>query len=120
MVEKALSINEPDSTEKVYLTALAEIYRHATGWDTRRQVLSIMADQVPFSKLQLFIPGITYYRVKAAHHHKQSYGRGVKVDKLTVESTGSFSDVYHQSPRSARSPVINFNVLFPAEVINPV
>ena len=80
MVEKALSINEPDSTEKVYLTALAETYRHATGWDTRRQVLSIMADLVPFSKLQLFIPGITYYRVKAARHHKQLYGRGVKVD----------------------------------------
>ena len=38
MVEKAPSINEPDSTEKVYLTALAETYRHATGWDTRRQV----------------------------------------------------------------------------------
>ena len=80
MVVKALSINEPDSTEKVYLTALAETYRHATGWDTRRQVLPIMADLVPFSKLQLFIPGITYYRVKAARHHKQLYGRGVKVD----------------------------------------
>ena len=51
MVEKALSINEPDSTENVYLTALAETYRHATGWDTRRQVLSIIADLVPFSKL---------------------------------------------------------------------
>ena len=35
---------------------------------------------VPFSTLQLFIPGITYYRVKAARHHKQLYGRGVKVD----------------------------------------
>ena len=80
MAEKALSIDEPDSTEKVYLTALAQTYRHATGWDTRRQVLSIMVDLVPFSKLQLFIPGITYYRVKAARHHKHLYGRGVKVD----------------------------------------
>lgn len=80
MVEKALSIHEPDSTEKVYLTAIAETYRHATGWDTRRQVLSIMADLIPFSKLQLFIPGITYYRLKAARHHKQLHGRGVKVD----------------------------------------
>ena len=42
MVEKALSINKSDSIEKVYLTALAETYRHATGWDTHRQVLSIM------------------------------------------------------------------------------
>lgn len=42
--------------------------------------MSIMADLVPFSKIQLFIPGITYYRVKAARHHKHLYGRGVKVD----------------------------------------
>ena len=38
------------------------------------------ADLVPFSKLQLFIPGVTYYRVTAARNHKQLYGRGVKVD----------------------------------------
>jgi len=42
MVEKALSINKSDSIEKVYLTALAQTYRHATGWDTHGQVLSIM------------------------------------------------------------------------------
>ena len=58
------------------LQALAETYKHAIGWDTRRQVLSIMADLASFSTLQKFIPGITTYRVKIARRHKDLYGRG--------------------------------------------
>ena len=76
LVERKLSIDEDlDSTEELYLQALAETYVHATGWDTRRQILSIMADLVPFSRLQKFIPGITYYRVK------HLFGRGAPVVK---------------------------------------
>lgn len=81
-VEKRLSMDEDlASTEELYLQALAETYLHATGWDTRRQILSIMADLVPFSKLQKYIPGITSYRVKTARHHKELYGRGAPVIK---------------------------------------
>lgn len=78
-VEKALSIEYSDTSEEMYLQALSVTYQHATGWDTRRQILSIMADLVPFSKIRQYIPEITYYRVKIARHHKQLYGRGAEV-----------------------------------------
>ena len=44
-----------------YLEAPAETYKNASSWDTRRQVLSIMADLVPFKRLQRYLPGITEY-----------------------------------------------------------
>ncbi len=77
LVEKNLTLD--DDTDKVYLKALAETYQHAVGWDTRRQVLSVMADLVPFSKIQKYLPDITHYRAKAACHHKLEYGRGAPV-----------------------------------------
>ncbi len=79
LVEKNLTLDDLDDTDKVYLKALAETYQHAVGWDTRRQVLSVMADLVPFSKIQKYLPDITHYRVKAARHHKLEYGRGAPV-----------------------------------------
>ena len=62
-VEKALCTTTVDQK---YLEALAEIYWNANSWDTRRQVLSIMGDLVPYSVIQQFLPGITDYRIKAA------------------------------------------------------
>ena len=45
-VETALGIE--DTIDRKYLEALAETYQHATSWDTRRQVLAIIADLVPY------------------------------------------------------------------------
>ena len=56
-VETALEIDE--SVDRKYLEALAETYQHATGWDTRRQVLAIMVDLVPVCEIKKFIPGLT-------------------------------------------------------------
>ena len=39
-VEKALCTTTSASVDQKYLQALAEIYRNANSWDTRRQVLS--------------------------------------------------------------------------------
>ena len=55
-------------------TSLAETYQNASSWETRRQVLSIMADLTPYSVLQQFIPGITDYRIKVAHQHSIEHG----------------------------------------------
>jgi len=79
LVEYAIPVEDIDQADKVYLEALAETYQHAVGWDTRRQVLSIMADLVPFSTIQQYLPGITRYRVKSARHHKLLHGRGAPV-----------------------------------------
>jgi hypothetical protein len=76
-VDNVLGIAQP--AEKKYLEVLAETYQNATSWETRRQVLSIMADLVPFSQIQKFIPGITEYRFKVARLHILQYGRGAAV-----------------------------------------
>ena len=73
-VETALKIDE--SVDRKYLEALAETYQHATGWDTSRQVLAIMADLVPVCEIKKFIPGLTDYRVKEARLHILKYGHG--------------------------------------------
>jgi len=36
-----------------------------------------MADLVPYSVIQQFLPGITDYRIKAARQHTVLHGRGV-------------------------------------------
>ena len=40
----------------------------------RRQILSIMADKVRFSKLHRYIPGLTNYRFMEAKRHCLAYG----------------------------------------------
>ena len=77
-VETALGMNEKQADE-TYLKALAEMYQHASSWDTRRQVLAIIADLVPFRELQKFIPGLTEYRFKEARLHICKFGRGAAV-----------------------------------------
>ena len=74
LVDKELGYE--GSADGKYLEALAETYKNASAWDTRRQVLSIMADLVPIERLQRYLPGITEYRVKTARLHKHVYGRG--------------------------------------------
>ena len=79
-VESALGVlSEPHPADDKYLKSLAETYQNAASWDTRRQVLSIMADLVPYSLLQQYLPGITEYRVKTARQHAVKYGRGSAV-----------------------------------------
>ena len=91
-MEKEFGIAEESPEEQKYLNALAETYRHATCWETRRQVLSIMADLVSFKRIQHYIPGLTEYRFKIARHHALQYGRGaevsmVKSPRLRIELT---------------------------------
>ena len=98
LIENKLEIEKMDESEKIYLQALSETYKHATGWDTRRQVLSVMADLTPFSTLQKFLPGITQYRVKIARRHKDLYSRGVPLpseDKLSTRMRVSPSQLDH-------------------------
>ncbi|PFX23818.1 hypothetical protein AWC38_SpisGene11612 [Stylophora pistillata] len=85
LVDDALSVENADQSETIYLRALAETYEHAIGWETRRQVLSIMVELVPFSKLQEYLPGIPRDRVTPARHHIKKYRRGVPLP--TARST---------------------------------
>ena len=79
-VEKSLGLPSPvSSVEDKYLTSLAEAYRCASTWDTQRQILSVMADLVPYTVIQRYLPNITEYRVKAARQHAIMFGRGKPV-----------------------------------------
>ena len=84
LVEKELGIAE--TGDHMFLEALAEAYENAISWDTRRQILSIVADLVPYSKIQEYIPGITDYRIKAARDHNLKYGRAVLITSFFVIS----------------------------------
>ena len=77
LVEEAFGIEKPSPAEEKYLLVLAETYKNASGWDTRRQILSVMADIVPLKRLQQYLPNVTEYRVKIARSHRLMYGRGV-------------------------------------------
>ncbi len=56
LVEEAFGIEKPSPAEEKYLLVLAETYKNASGWDTRRQILSVMADIVPLKRLQQYLP----------------------------------------------------------------
>lgn len=77
LVETELGIAEQSPHDQAFLEALAEAYENAVSWDSRRQILSIIADLVPYSKIKEYIPGITDYRIKVARHHGLKYGRGI-------------------------------------------
>lgn len=68
--------------------ALAECYKNAGHWGSRRQILSIMADKMDFETLQNWLPGLTRHRFKIARHHRILHGRG------SVVSTVSFRRMY--------------------------
>ena len=68
--------------EVAYLEALAEAHKRASGWDTRRQVLSIMAGIASFKAISEFIPGLTQYRFAEAKLHGLQHGRGVLVPEM--------------------------------------
>ena len=78
-MNKALGVSELSHSEHLYLEALAEAYQNATSWDTRRQVLSIMAGVGTFNDISRYIPGLTRYRYSMANLHRSKFGRGAQV-----------------------------------------
>ena len=60
-IQRTLSSDEETETtfDETLLGALADCYHAAGCWETRRQILSIMADKVSFKKLRLWIPDLS-------------------------------------------------------------
>ena len=63
-------------SEKAYLEALAESYKIAGSWDTRRQILSIIAGVASYKSAFEYIPGLTSFRYTVASLHRVQYGSG--------------------------------------------
>ena len=66
-------------SERAYLEAVAESYKIASSWDTRRQILSIIAGVVSYKTACEFIPGLTPYRYTVASLHRLQHGSGAPV-----------------------------------------
>ena len=80
MVNQQLGAHQPFlPSERAYLQAMAEPYSNSSSWDTRRQVLSVMAGVASFGTISEFIPGLTQYRYTMANLHRMQYGRGAPV-----------------------------------------
>ena len=78
-MKKALGLEELSQTSKDYLEALAEAYGNANGWDTRRQILSIMAGLASYKAISVFIPGLSRYHYTIANLHRLQFGRGASM-----------------------------------------
>ena len=77
----ARSMND-DNVDMSLMKALADCYNKASKWDTRRQILSYMADKASFQTILQYIPGLTRYRFSVARHHILEHGRGVPVPSV--------------------------------------
>ena len=51
----------------------------AASWDTRRQLLSIMAGVGNLNNIAHYIPGLTKYCYTIANLHRLQFGRGVQL-----------------------------------------
>ena len=63
------------------MESLAKAYEHSTSWDTRRQVLSVMAGVASFNSISHFIPGLTHYRYSISNIHRLQHRPGAPVPK---------------------------------------
>ena len=73
-----------DEVDLTLVDALAECYKNASHWSTRRQILSIIADKVSYRTLQSWIPGLTRYRYNVARQHAHMYEGGAEVETRSV------------------------------------
>ena len=76
-LESHLSSDNDDDIDEVFMEALAECYRNADNWETRRQLLSIMAGKASHKTLQKWISNLTRYRFSTSRKHVLVQGRGV-------------------------------------------
>ena len=83
-MNEALGIDTISHSGEIYLEALAEAYHNASSWDTRRQVLSIMAGLGSFKDISRYFPCLTKYRYSMANLHKSQFGRGAQVPKTST------------------------------------
>ena len=82
--------------DETLMIALAECYNAADCWETRRQILSIMADKMPLKRLQHWIPNITRYLFTEAKRHCLIKGRGAPVQNtITSRLRVSTSQIDH-------------------------
>lgn len=79
-------------SQRMYLEAIAETYKNASSWDTRRQILSVMTGTASLASIREYIPGLSQYRYTEANLHRLQHGIGTPVPnqpavRLLVDET---------------------------------
>lgn len=69
-----------DGNFRQIMGGISEAYSNAETWQSRREILSIIAPKISFKLMQIFIPGLTSYRFFAARLHATRYGVGSRVE----------------------------------------
>ena len=65
--------------DETLMDALTECYNAAGSWETRRQILLVMADKVSFKQLQRWIQALTKHHYTEAKRHCLVQGRGAPI-----------------------------------------
>jgi hypothetical protein len=69
-----------DGNFRQVMSGISEAYVNAESWQSRREILSVVAPKIPLKLIQLFIPGLTEYRFSVARLHAAKYGAGSVVE----------------------------------------
>ncbi|CAF4552882.1 unnamed protein product [Rotaria sp. Silwood2] len=72
-----------DGNFRQIMNGVSEAYINAESWQSRREILSIVAPKISLKLIQLFIPGLTYGRFSAARLHARKYSAGSRVEETT-------------------------------------
>ena len=75
----ALSSSDYETT----ISSLADAYSRAENWSTKRQILSIVAADLPTHLLKREFAGATDWKIKVARAHAFFQGKVMRVNKLT-------------------------------------
>jgi len=63
---------------------LVKAYEQAGHWQTKRQILSLFADDFSRAELQEMIPGLSKWRIDQARQHATEVGKGQHSLKFLV------------------------------------
>jgi hypothetical protein len=72
-----------DGNFRQIMSGISEAYTNAELWQSRREILSIVAPKISLKLMQLFVPGLTSYRFSAARLHAGKFGVGSRVERTT-------------------------------------
>ncbi|CAF4676452.1 unnamed protein product, partial [Didymodactylos carnosus] len=61
------------------MEAIADAYSRSEHWSTKRQILPVVAADLPYRKIQGFIPDLTNWKFIAARKEAHFKGRGATV-----------------------------------------
>lgn len=74
-----LGLEELSRTSKDYLETLVEANGNGNGWNTRRQILSIIAGIGSYRAISVFIVGLSRYHYRMAKLHRLQFCRGASM-----------------------------------------